>query len=114
VLVKDPLSYFTMISMADYYARGRDLELASEMLEQAEEVIPNTVPVARRQVEIYLANKDLVALVDTYENLLKNMEIYLYNCIVCGRLEEQMIWHCPQCTSWGTYRPREDKVAIKS
>jgi len=114
VLVKDPVSYFTMISMADYYARGRDLELASEMLEQAEEIIPCTLPVARRQIEIYMANKDLVAVVDTYENLLKNMEIYLYNCIVCGRLDEQMIWHCPNCTSWGTYRPREDRIAIKS
>jgi lipopolysaccharide biosynthesis regulator YciM len=114
VLVKDPVSYFTMMSMADYYARGRDLELASEMLEQAEEIIPNTIPVARRQIEIYMANKDLVAVVDTYENLLKNLEIYLYNCIVCGRLDEQMIWHCPNCTSWGTYRPREDRIAIKS
>ncbi len=114
VLVKDPVSYFTMLSMADYYARGRDLELASEMLEQAEEIVPNTIPVARRQIEIYMANKDLVAVVDTYENLLKNLEIYLYNCIVCGRLDEQMIWHCPNCTSWGTYRPREDRIAIKS
>jgi lipopolysaccharide biosynthesis regulator YciM len=114
VLVKDPVSYFTMINMADYYARGRDLELASEMLEQAEEIIPNTIPVARRQIEIYMANKDLVAVVDTYENLLKNLETYLYNCIVCGRLDEQMIWHCPNCTSWGTYRPREDRIAIKS
>lgn len=114
VLVKDQVSYFTMISMADYYARGRDLELASEMLEQAEEIVPNTIPVARRHIEIYMANKDLVAVVDTYENLLKNLEIYLYNCIVCGRLDEQMIWHCPNCTSWGTYRPREDRIAIKS
>lgn len=113
VLAQQPNCIFTLVALSEHYARGGDYEDASQLLQQAEEILPRTAIVARRRVDLALACKDMNAIIEAYENVVENVELNVYHCTTCGRTDKLIVWHCPKCASWGTYIPREGSVGSK-